>query len=57
MGAAVTKDPIARKLRLRRRRCGDDEKDDQAKVLKGMEDLAKSKEVNGYLPDTPESLK
>lgn len=52
-----TKDPIARKQRLRRRRGCDEETDDTEKVLKGMKDLAIRKDVNGSLPETPISLK
>ncbi|XP_018497358.1 protein flightless-1 [Galendromus occidentalis] len=54
---APTKDPIARKQRLRRRRGCDEETDDTEKVLKGMKELATRKNVNGSQPDTPISLK
>lgn len=37
----ASKDPVARKLRLRRRR---DKQDESDKVLKGMRDVAKEKE-------------
>ncbi|KAL1442183.1 hypothetical protein MTO96_030894 [Rhipicephalus appendiculatus] len=40
------KDPIARKMRLRRRREGEADSD-QAKILKGMTDVAKEKDRNG----------
>ncbi|XP_022250914.1 protein flightless-1 [Limulus polyphemus] len=40
--SAPSKDPIARKMRLRRRKEGEADSD-QAKVLKGMSDLAKEK--------------
>ncbi|XP_014245300.1 protein flightless-1 [Cimex lectularius] len=41
----ASKDPIARKLRLRRGRRDQEEADsDQAKILKGMKDIAKNKE-------------
>lgn len=40
------KDPVARKMRLRRRhREAESGCDDSAKVLKGMKDVAKSKEL------------
>ncbi|XP_022093580.1 protein flightless-1 homolog isoform X2 [Acanthaster planci] len=49
-GSSASKDPLARKLRLRRRRQesmtraqGKDDAGEQAKVLKGMSDLAKDK--------------
>lgn len=42
-----TKDSIARKLRLRRGKRDQDEADqDQAKILKGMKDIAKEKNRN-----------
>ena len=37
----ASKDPVARKLRLRRRR---DKQDESEKVLKGMRDVAKDKD-------------
>jgi hypothetical protein len=48
--AAPSKDPIARKLRLRRR-IGGEADTAQAKVLKGMKDVAKDKD-NKNLSDT-----
>lgn len=43
--ANAAKDPIARKLRLRRGRRDQEEADqDQAKILKGMKDIAKNKQ-------------
>ncbi|KAG9511081.1 Protein flightless-1, partial [Fragariocoptes setiger] len=43
---AISRDPLARKLRLRRRAHDDvDQETNQAKVLKGMSDLAKEKET------------
>ena len=50
------KDPVARKLRLRRRhRDGNaDADEDQAKVLKGMKDVAKDKDSNSKQNDDPE---
>lgn len=43
------KDPIARKLRLRRRaKEGVDQETNQAKVLKGMKDLVKEKETQAH---------
>lgn len=42
--ADQSKDPIARKMRLRRGRRDQEEADqDQAKILKGMKDIAKDK--------------
>lgn len=53
---AHSKDPIARKQRLRRKK--EDEVDsDQAKVLKGMSDLAKDKNKDVTLDDKNVSLK
>ncbi|XP_076234236.1 FLII actin remodeling protein isoform X2 [Calliopsis andreniformis] len=40
---ANSKDPIARKMRLRRRRDQEEADQDQAKILKGMKDIAKEK--------------
>uniref|UniRef100_T1J3P6 Gelsolin-like domain-containing protein n=1 Tax=Strigamia maritima TaxID=126957 RepID=T1J3P6_STRMM len=42
---APSKDPIARKMRLRRRREGEADSD-QAKILKGMSDIAMNKDKN-----------
>ncbi|KAF0310088.1 Protein flightless-1 [Amphibalanus amphitrite] len=43
--AGPSKDPIARKLRLRRRKdTNDSDNQDSAKILKGMKDVAKEKE-------------
>lgn len=44
---APSKDPIARKMRLRRRREGEEADSDQAKILKGMTDIAKEKDKGG----------
>jgi hypothetical protein len=53
---STPKDPIARKLRLRRR--GDQSDQDSAKILKGMKDIAKDKEDNkSFGDDKVESLK
>lgn len=41
--ANSSKDPIARKMRLRRRRDQEEADQDQAKILKGMKDIAKEK--------------
>lgn len=48
------KDPIARKLRLRRRQ--NEANQDAAKVLKGMKDIAKDKESQLFEDEKPESL-
>ncbi|XP_058805283.1 protein flightless-1 [Phymastichus coffea] len=56
--ANSSKDPIARKMRLRRRRDQEEADQDQAKILKGMKDIAKEKNKDGSLEDEkPESLK
>ncbi|KAL3268088.1 hypothetical protein HHI36_007215 [Cryptolaemus montrouzieri] len=54
-----SKDPIARKMRLRRGRRDQEEADqDQAKILKGMKDIAKEKNLNAQDEDARvESLK
>lgn len=53
-----SKDPIARKLRLRRGRRDLEEADqDQAKILKGMKDIAKEKNRNPEEEVKAESLK
>lgn len=53
-----SKDPIARKLRLRRGRRDLEEADqDQAKILKGMKDIAKEKNRNLEEEVRAESLK
>ncbi|XP_054268551.1 protein flightless-1 [Macrosteles quadrilineatus] len=55
----ASKDPIARKLRLRRGRRDHEEADsDQAKILKGMKDIAKEKNKQKTLEEVKaESLK
>jgi len=46
---APSKDPIARKLRLRRRHVDQAEADTaQAKILKGMKDIAKDKDNRNF---------
>ncbi|CAG9834779.1 unnamed protein product [Diabrotica balteata] len=53
-----SKDPIARKLRLRKGRRDHEEADqDQAKILKGMKDIAKEKEQNLLEDPKTESVK
>lgn len=53
-----SKDPIARKLRLRRGRRDQEEADqDQAKILKGMKDIAKEKNRSMQEDAKAESLK
>ncbi|EEC17524.1 flightless-I, putative, partial [Ixodes scapularis] len=54
----AVKDPIARKMRLRRRREGEADSD-QAKILKGMTDVAREKDRNGrsVADDRVDSLK
>ncbi|CAH2013640.1 unnamed protein product [Acanthoscelides obtectus] len=53
-----SKDPIARKLRLRRGRRDHEEADqDQAKILKGMKDIAKEKNRSTQEEAKAESLK
>ncbi|KAM7297511.1 protein flightless-1 [Ixodes scapularis] len=54
----AVKDPIARKMRLRRRREGEADSD-QAKILKGMTDVAREKDRNGRsaADDRVDSLK
>ncbi|KAL9702468.1 hypothetical protein quinque_005986 [Culex quinquefasciatus] len=51
------KDPIARKLRLRRGARNQDSEQDSAKILKGMQDIAKEKNANGYDDGKVENLK
>lgn len=54
----TSKDPIARKLRLRRGRRDQEEADqDQAKILKGMKDVAKEKNLEKDTESTTESLR
>lgn len=54
---STSKDPIARKQRLRRGlRTGDSEKD-SAKILKGMKDIAKEKDLQAWEEDRVESVK
>ncbi|KAL1132057.1 hypothetical protein AAG570_010015 [Ranatra chinensis] len=55
----ASKDPIARKLRLRRGKRDQEEADsDQAKILKGMKDIAKEKNKQKIIEDAKvESLK
>uniref|UniRef100_A0A146KS58 Protein flightless-1 n=3 Tax=Lygus hesperus TaxID=30085 RepID=A0A146KS58_LYGHE len=55
----ASKDPIARKLRLRRGKKEQEEADsDQAKILKGMKDIAKEKNKENLIEDEKaESLK
>nr|CAD7425695.1 unnamed protein product [Timema monikensis] len=57
--SSASKDPIARKLRLRRGRRDQEEADqDQAKILKGMKDIAKDKNKQKTLEEVKaESLK
>ncbi|XP_033231107.1 protein flightless-1 isoform X1 [Belonocnema kinseyi] len=56
--ANSSKDPIARKLRLRRRRDQEEADQDQAKILKGMKDIAKEKNKEKGLEELKvESLK
>ncbi|XP_016913236.2 protein flightless-1 isoform X1 [Apis cerana] len=53
-----SKDPIARKMRLRRRRDQEEADQDQAKILKGMKDIAKDKNKDKEYEDSKaESLK
>ncbi|KAK3911726.1 Protein flightless-1 [Frankliniella fusca] len=55
---STSKDPIARKLRLRRGRRDQEEADqDQAKILKGMKDVAKEKNRRTLEEVKAESLK
>lgn len=53
----TSKDPIARKLRLRRRRDQEEADQDQAKILKGMKDIAKDKNNKTAEDVKVESLK
>ncbi|KAK0089106.1 hypothetical protein PV325_009137 [Microctonus aethiopoides] len=46
-----SKDPIARKMRLRRRRDQEEADQDQAKILKGMKDIATKKNKDKDLED------
>ncbi|CAG0886127.1 unnamed protein product [Darwinula stevensoni] len=57
--ATPSKDPIARKLRLRRRKDHEEADQDQAKILKGMKEIAKVKNKQGATQAElgPESLK
>ncbi|XP_014610510.1 PREDICTED: protein flightless-1 [Polistes canadensis] len=56
--ANSSKDPIARKMRLRRKRDQEEADQDQAKILKGMKDIAKEKNKDKECDDTKaESLK
>ncbi|XP_011494712.1 PREDICTED: protein flightless-1 [Ceratosolen solmsi marchali] len=56
--ANSSKDPIARKMRLRRRRDQEEADQDQAKILKGMKDIAKEKNKDSNWEDAKaESLK
>lgn len=59
--AAATKDPIARKQRLRRglrsAAATDSSEKDSAKILKGMKDIAKEKELQAWEEEKVESLK
>ncbi|XP_012274985.1 protein flightless-1 isoform X2 [Orussus abietinus] len=56
--ANSSKDPIARKMRLRRRRDQEEADQDQAKILKGMKDIAKEKNKDKASVDVKvESLK
>lgn len=50
----ASKDPVARKLRLRRRR---DKQDESEKVLKGMRDVAKEKDKAGKSAQVEEEAK
>ncbi|KAF3425373.1 hypothetical protein E2986_07775 [Frieseomelitta varia] len=53
-----SKDPIARKMRLRRRRDQEEADQDQAKILKGMKDIAKEKNKDKECEESKaESLK
>ncbi|KAJ6637773.1 Protein flightless-1 [Pseudolycoriella hygida] len=54
--ANSSKDPIARKQRLRRGLRTDSEKD-SAKILKGMKDIAKEKELQAWEEEKAESVK
>ncbi|CAK9822912.1 Protein flightless-1 [Anthophora retusa] len=55
---AGSKDPIARKMRLRRRRDQEEADQDQAKILKGMKDIAKEKNKDKECEESKaESLK
>ncbi|XP_012256387.1 protein flightless-1 isoform X2 [Athalia rosae] len=56
--ANSSKDPIARKMRLRRRRDQEEADQDQAKILKGLKDIAKDKNKDKGSEDAKvESLK
>lgn len=55
--AANSKDPIARKQRLRRGLRTDSSEKDSAKILKGMKDIAKEKEMQAWEEDKVESVK
>lgn len=55
--ANSSKDPIARKLRLRRGARNDSADQDSAKILKGMQDIAKEKNALGFEDEKAENLK
>ncbi|XP_055529280.1 protein flightless-1 [Wyeomyia smithii] len=55
--ANSSKDPIARKLRLRRGARNDSADQDSAKILKGMQDIAKEKNTFGFEDEKVENLK
>ncbi|XP_055619674.1 protein flightless-1 [Toxorhynchites rutilus septentrionalis] len=55
--ANSSKDPIARKLRLRRGARNDSADQDSAKILKGMQDIAKEKNALGCDEEKVENLK
>lgn len=55
--STTTKDPIARKIRLRRGIRSDSNDKDSAKILKGMKDVAKEKELNNWEEEKVEGLK
>lgn len=55
--AGSSKDPIARKQRLRRGLRTDSSDKDSAKILKGMKDIAKEKEMQAWEEEKVESVK
>lgn len=55
--AGLSKDPIARKQRLRRGLRTDSSEKDSAKILKGMKDIAKEKEMQAWEEEKVESVK
>lgn len=55
--ASTTKDSIARKIRLRRGPRNDSTDKDSAKILKGMKDIAKEKDLQSQEDERVESLK